>query len=136
MGADRFPPFRKINKNFWIFLNKIRFFSPWNFFEDISSEYFDIRIVAVSKNNTYNWSLRNDKIIGGININTNLARLTMCFYYKIWFKDYFNEYFLNKTLIFLREKSEELKLFQIKLIWFESLNDSIGRSELIFSKTF
>lgn len=136
MAANEFRPFKLFNKKFWIFLNKIRFFSPWNFFEDISNNYFDIRIIAVSRNNSYNWSLRNDRYIGGVNIHSNLARLTMCFYYKPWFKDYFNEYFLEKVTYFLEKKSEELVLFEIRLVLFNSLDKTQGPTDLIFSRKF
>ena len=120
-------------KKLWFFLNKIRFFSPWDLFSDIDQNYYDIVITAKSEIKDYSWRLRKDKDIGLITLHHNLSRLTLTFYYKKWFAFFLNDYLLNKTKEYMTLNSEDLKNFKIEEIWYSSFNEEIRFKNIIFN---
>jgi len=110
-----------INKKFINFLDSITFFCTWRLFLNLGEQSHDIRILVVSKNKTLIWSLRSGEKIGNINIKSEFSKVTLGYYWDSSFNSHLNEYFFEDMKDFLSKQSDELKLFKIEKIYYDSI---------------
>jgi len=111
-----------IKKKFINFLDSTMFFCTWRLFINLGAASNDIRILVVSKNRTLIWSLRSGEKIGNINIKSDFSRVTLCYHWdNTLFNSQFNEYFFEDMKDFLSKQSDELILFKIEKIYYDSI---------------
>jgi hypothetical protein len=94
---------------------------------------FDIKITARSDKNTYEWFLRKNKNVCGVDLLRNISRLTLTFYYDKYGYIFLNTYFLNSTKLLLIKKGESLDSFIIEKIFFDSYSEKIDSRKILFS---
>lgn len=81
----------------------------------------DIRIIAISKNKTFIWYLRNGKKIGNINIKSDCSKATLCYGWDHSFELFLNEYFFKDMKDFLHKQSDELLFFKIEKVSYHTM---------------
>lgn len=104
-------------------ITQLRFYIPWDLFCGMNENFMDIKIISHSDKSSNIWFLRKDRCVGNYSFNTDLSSLTLTFYYKEYFADFLNNFFLKELQEFYRQNNETCKSVVIEKHWFSSFSE-------------
>ena len=124
------------NTQFDRFVSKIRLHVPWSLFIGMDDKYHDIIITATTDQDTkYEWSVLNDKNIGGVKIQSYQSRLTLTFYYDKMFQTFLSDFFAKEISDYIyKNNHEKVRTIVFNKIFFSSNSAPDGKSTVIQSQ--
>jgi hypothetical protein len=106
-------------------VQRIRFFQDYGVFCGCSEFFYDVRITAEYLEGQRVWFLRRDRDAAGLNLRSDLTRLTLAFYYKR------NSFFMSPAILSSARRMGGLRSLEIQSVKCSSLDFDRSKAEVV-----
>jgi len=106
-------------------VQRIRFFQDYGVFCGCSEFFYDVRITAEYLEGQRVWFLRRDRDAAGLNLRSDLTRLTLAFYYRR------NSFFMSPAILSSARRMGELRSLEIESVKCSSLDFDRSKAEAV-----